>query len=596
MHKKDLFQMHTTKQLRQFKKDFKKGKYTSDEYFKLINPTTSMVKEISLPESTNGIQSCVENKHLIDSNCKDIHIERIMLSYQNNILFQDTNLSIIHGRKYGIIGPNGCGKTTLLRHICQRYFAIPSHINILYVEQEIESSDLTALEVVLKADVVRSNLLEKEQQLKDIINIDPDSSESIQASEELIDVYKQLHDIKAYNASIRASNILSGLQFTNEMQHISTKEFSGGWRMRISLARSLFLTPDLLLLDEPTNHLDLNAVIWLENYLRKYKKTILLVSHDRDFLNDIVSDIICIEDKKLQYYRGNYDNYENTLKNKLREHGKKHHNQIRTIQHLQQTQTASARKQKKKITKDGIISRPKKEYKVKFVFRKVNKSNLSIIQVKDVSFGYTSNKILFDKLELNIDQRTRVAIVGSNGSGKSTLMNLLLGEIKPNSGEVVRNEKFRTARFNQHFVDQLNMNETPLEYISRLHSDMESQDVKNYLGMFNLNGKMHEQSIHLLSGGQKSRIILAHLSLMQPDILFLDEPTNHLDIQAVDALIKALSDYNGGIIFITHDQRLISKIATELWICGDSKVSLYDGTFEQYKTEMINSMPDELFA
>jgi len=239
-----------------------------------------------------------------------------------------------------------------------------------------------------------------------------------------------------------------------------------------------------------------------------------------------------------------------------------------------------------------------KEYSVKFIFRDPGTLGYPILQIKKASFGYKPGQenLLFQHLVLNIDLQSRIAIVGPNGAGKSTLMNLILGELTPTEGYIERNRNLRVAKFSQHFVDQLTMTDTPVEYISKVFPTMKTQEVRNKLGMFNLKGDLHNKPISLLSGGQKSRVAMAEIGLKMPHIFFLDEPTNHLDIQSVDALSQALRDFPGGIILITHDQRLVNTVANQLWVCrGDKKVEIYEGTFENYKQDIINAMPDELF-
>jgi len=368
--------------------------------------------------------------------------------------------------------------------------------------------------------------------------------------------------------------------------------------MRISLARALFVLPDLLLLDEPTNHLDLDAVIWLEAYLRKYKKTLLLVSHDREFLNGVITDIINVRDQKLEYYRGNYDSYEKGLTQKKRQHEKTYKEQERKLAQLNVKQDKNARDVIEKMKKKGIVEKAGKEYSVKFIFRDPGNLGYPILQIKKASFGYKPGpeNLLFQDIVLNIDLSSRIAIVGPNGVGKSTLMNLILGELDPTVGYIERNRNLRVAKFSQHFIDQLTMTDTPVQYISKKFPEFKIQEVRNKLGLFNLKGDLHNKAISLLSGGQKSRVAMAEIGLKMPHILFLDEPTNHLDIQSVDALSHALQDFKGGIILITHDQRLVNTVAKELWVCrGNKKVEIYEGTFEKYKQDIIDAMPDELF-
>jgi len=582
----------------------KSGKITREDYEKamglwkeeVVLDDSDKEKLLKQAEKESGIIAMAEKKGVKDSSSKDIKIEQFTLAYKSMELLRDTDLKIVHGRKYGLIGPNGTGKSTLLRHISQRHFHIPDHIQILHVEQEVEGTDQLAIDAVVTADEERTALL---AELDKLVGISEDNTEEgIAAHDRVIEIHKRLRAIGAHSAEARASAILAGLQFTPEMQKKKTSEFSGGWRMRISLARALFVLPDLLLLDEPTNHLDLDAVIWLEAYLKKYKKTLLLVSHDRDFLNGTVNDIICLREQKLEYYKGNYDSYEKGLLQTKKQQEKKFKIQEKELAKINEKQTQNARDKKKKMEKTGLVERSGKEYSVKFIFRNPGPLGYPVLQIKQASFGYKPGRenFLFEKLELNIDQKSRIAIVGPNGAGKSTLMNLLLGDLEPTAGEILRNRHLRVAKFSQHFVDQLTMTDTPVEYIGKIFPDMKQQEVRNKLGLFNLKGDLHNKPISLLSGGQKSRVAMAEIGLKMPHIFFLDEPTNHLDIQSVDALSQALQEFPGGVILITHDQRLVNTVAQELWVCrGDKKVEIFDGSFDDYKQKIIDAMPDELF-
>lgn len=525
---------------------------------------------------------------------KDIHIEKIKIAYEGKTLLQETDLKIVDKRKYGIIGPNGSGKTTLLRHIANRELPIPENIKILYVEQEIEATDDTALEAVIKSDTERLELLAEEARLKELAKENTD--EGVEANEKLIAVYERLREIGAYSAEARASAILSGFQFTEEMKQKPTRQFSGGWRMRIALARALFLSPDLLILDEPTNHLDLNAVIWLEHYLKKWKKTLLIVSHDRDFLNYFVTDIIWINNQKLNYYRGDYDTFERTHLIAEKTLEKQRKKQEKKLNQIHQKQTKSAKEEKAKMLKKGLIEKETKKYTVSFNFGEPEKLKRPIIEVRDASFGYEDGKMLFENLDLNIDLDSKIAIVGPNGAGKTTLINLILGNLEPTSGEVFINRKLVVMKFAQHFVEELEMSENAIAYIQKSFPDMTPHDIRQHLGKFGLTGKTHTNAINLLSGGQKSRVMFAKIALHNPHILFLDEPTNHLDIQSVDALAEALQNFPGGIVLISHDQRLITRVCDELWVVkGDKNVTIYDGTFEDYRQELIDEMDDSLF-
>lgn len=526
--------------LRKLKKELKSGKISREEYNNIINP-----KKSNIMPKKDDLQSLYQNVKA--TNSPDIKITDLTLLVHGIDLLKDTELIITNKRKYGLIGYNGSGKTSLLNEISNRNIPIQENISILYVKQEIEPSDKSPVQYLLESDTQRLYLLQKEKELKELLETIDDEDNTIQ--DELLDIYQQLKSIGAYSAESRARNILSGLQFTQEMQNNSTTTLSGGWRMRVALACALFIKPVLLLLDEPTNHLDLNAAIWLEAYLQKYNNTLVIVSHDREFLNNIVTDIIHLHNKKLTYHKGNYESF---IKNK----------------------------------KDA-----KPDRRLLFLFRNQEKLKIPNIQIKDVSFSY-DDKLIFKNVELNVDCNSKVAIIGPNGSGKTTLMNLINKKLEPTEGEIFVNHKLRISKFSQHFIDQLDITLTPVQYIGRKFPLLKEQEIKNACGMFGLGGQTHNLIISSLSGGQKCRLCMCEISLTLPHILLLDEPTNHLDMESVDALIEGLNKFTGGIVFITHDQRLVTNVANELWICENNTVTIYDGTFDDYKKNITNLLED----
>lgn len=568
--------------LKKWKKDLKAGRLSKLEFDelrendKVTKMPTEEQKMCNLTQESNRNAAMYNQSTNIDENAKNLKVDGITISYKGTILLEETDLIINHGRKYGLIGPNGSGKSTLLKHISLRHIHIPSHIKILHVEQEVEGTEESVLGAVLSADRERTTLLAEEKTLKIIYKQQTDIGS--EASERLVEIWTRLRVIGSHTAESRAAVILSGLQFTLEMQKKPTKEFSGGWRMRVALACALFVQPALLILDEPTNHLDLDASIWLETYLQKYNKTLLLVSHDREFLNETVTDIIDLRNKKLNYYKGNYDAFERVLSEEKR-----------------------IREKERKKNKLKCVK--KSEHSLHFRFQHQEKLKIPVLQIKNVGFHYplvgeTRHKTnIFTNIELNLDCDSKIAIVGPNGVGKSTFIDLVVGNLKPTAGEIYRSNHLRMAKFSQHAVDQLNMTETPMEYIGKKYPKFTPQEVRNKLGMFGLYGKTHMQAISLLSGGQKSRVCLCEISLSQPHILFLDEPTNHLDIQSVDALAESLIQWKGGVVFVTHDQRLVSRVAKDLWICnGDNSIIKYEGSFDDYKKEIVNKIPDTWFS
>nr|XP_014089714.2 ATP-binding cassette sub-family F member 1 [Bactrocera oleae] len=534
----------------------------------------------------------------------DIKIENFTISAKGNDLFVNANLLIAHGRRYGLVGPNGHGKTTLLRHIATRAFAIPPNIDVLLCEQEVVATDKTAIDTILEADVKRNKLLAKSKELEDQF-----AAGDMSVQEELNDTFAELKAIGAYSAEARARRILAGLGFSEEMQNRPTNKFSGGWRMRVSLARALYLEPTLLMLDEPTNHLDLNAVIWLDNYLQGWKKTLLIVSHDQSFLDNVCNEIIHLDQKKLHYYKGNYSMFKKMYVQKRREMIKEYEKQEKRLRELKahgQSKKAAEKKQKEVLTRkqeknkskqqkqdddDGpqeLLARPK-EYIVKFRFPEPSQLQPPILGIHNVTFAYEGQKPLFVNTDFGIDLTSRVAIVGPNGVGKSTFLKLLLGELEPQKGEQRKNHRLRVGRFDQHSGEHLTAEESAAEYLQRLFN-LQHEKARKALGSFGLVSHAHTIKMKDLSGGQKARVALAELCLSGPDVLILDEPTNNLDIESIDALAEAINEYEGGVIIVSHDERLIRETGCTLYVIEDQTINEIDGEFDDYRKEVLDAL------
>ncbi|XP_011209403.2 ATP-binding cassette sub-family F member 1 [Bactrocera dorsalis] len=534
----------------------------------------------------------------------DIKIENFTISAKGNDLFVNANLLIAHGRRYGLVGPNGHGKTTLLRHIATRAFAIPPNIDVLLCEQEVVATDKTAIDTILDADVKRNTLLAKSKELEDQF-----AAGDMSVQEELNDTFAELKAIGAYSAEARARRILAGLGFSEEMQNRPTNKFSGGWRMRVSLARALYLEPTLLMLDEPTNHLDLNAVIWLDNYLQGWKKTLLIVSHDQSFLDNVCNEIIHLDQKKLHYYKGNYSMFKKMYVQKRREMIKEYEKQEKRIKELKahgQSKKAAEKKQKEVLTRkqeknkskqqkqdddegpQELLARPK-EYIVKFRFPEPSQLQPPILGIHNVTFAFEGQKPLFINTDFGIDLTSRVAIVGPNGVGKSTFLKLLLGELEPQKGEQRKNHRLRVGRFDQHSGEHLTAEESAAEYLQRLFN-LQHEKARKALGSFGLVSHAHTIKMKDLSGGQKARVALAELCLSAPDVLILDEPTNNLDIESIDALAEAINEYEGGVIIVSHDERLIRETGCTLYVIEDQTINEIDGEFDDYRKEVLDAL------
>jgi ATP-binding cassette subfamily F protein 1 len=514
----------------------------------------------------------------IDSiNCKNFDI-----SIAGKQLFINTSLIIQPNTIYGLIGKNGSGKSTLLKQIYsmqQNSINNSMKINTLYVEQEILLDTRNPIDFILDSN---SKLKKTQDELNAITILLENEDIKNKDYNILNEKSKELYEIiNIWNPELEKSlaiRILKGLGFTDKMLEQSSTYLSGGWCMRLSLARSLYLRPDLLLLDEPTNHLDLEAIIWISDYLNTWNKTVIVVSHNIGFLNDTCDYIINIENMKLVYYKGNYNAFKECLKNtqtEIKNKWDKYEKQLKDI--------------KKKGVKNNIIEFEKKNkaikpellYSIYINFDLIPIINGNIISVENMSFSYKDNSIL-ENISCGIDMNSKIVLVGKNGSGKSTFVNLLIRVIEPTKGSIYINPQARIGYYSQHFESYLPSDKTPVEYImSTLNVDINC--IYQYFGKIKLDKISYNKPIHSLSGGQKARVALVKLILMQPHLLILDEPTNHLDIETVDALIKGLINYNGGILIITHETDLIKKLDKTIWMLDpDSKNIMNIESYNEY--------------
>ncbi|KER23595.1 hypothetical protein T265_08538 [Opisthorchis viverrini] len=491
----------------------------------------------------------------------------------------------------------------------RRDFQLPPGLRVLHVEQEIPGDSTPALDSVVQADTERTALLSQLAQLKACVSSNGLSVPSDSATEEekkyghlLAEVYSRLAAIEADKAPARAAVILHGLGFNPEMQKRPTKEFSGGWRMRLSLAQALFAKPDLLLLDEPTNMLDMRALIWLEEYLRSSSNIMVIVSHDRSFLNNVATDIIHLTSRRLDVYRGNYDAFEQARADRLLAQQREYEAQQAERAHIQQfidkfrykaNHARLVQSRVKMLERLPQLAMPEKDPKITIHLPICDKLSSPVLQLDEVCFHYVPEKPILYKVDLSISSDSRICIVGENGAGKTTLLRVLLGQLEPTSGMRHTHRGLRVGYFSQHHVDQLDLSLNSLEFLMRKFPSQNEQTYRSQLAGFNITDMLALQPIGSLSGGQKSRVAFAAMCMSNPNLLVLDEPTNHLDVETIGALSDALRSFQGGVVLVSHDERLIETVCNEVWVCtrmgkdvdgtkGSRVYALTDG-LQQYK-------------
>uniref|UniRef100_A0A915ML04 ABC transporter domain-containing protein n=1 Tax=Meloidogyne javanica TaxID=6303 RepID=A0A915ML04_MELJA len=442
----------------------------------------------------------------------NLKIDQLTITFHGREIVTDTTLEINMGRRYG---------------------------------REMAAVDLPALQAVINVDKERIAL---EKQAEELAAYADEESQT-----KLLDIYERLDEMDADKAEVKAAEILHGLGFTRQMMQKRCKDFSGGWRMRIALARALYLKPSLLLLDEPTNHLDLDACVWLESELSKYKRSLLIISHSQDFMNNVCTNVIHLFQKKLIYYTGNYDTFIKTRLELLENQAKRYKWEQEQIKHM----------------KPDNIPPP-------------------VIMVQHVSFRYNSNSPwIYQDLDFGIDLDTRVALVGPNGAGKSTLLKLLAADCEPTDGMIRRHLHCKIGKYHQHLVEELPLELSALEYMQKAFPDVrEKEEMRKIIGRYGLSGREQVCPMKQLSDGQRCRVAFAWLAWQQPHLLLFDEPTNHLDMESIDALAEAINNFGGGMILVSHDFRLVQQVTDEIWVCDNRKVTKWDGDIFSYKQHL----------
>ena len=502
------------------------------------------------------------------------------------VLLEAASFQLHPGHKVGLIGANGAGKSSLfalLRGELQQEVGdleIPPNWVIAHVAQEMLALSQSAIEFTLDGD---AELREVEAALI--------SAESNHQGEKIADLHHRLTDIEGYSARARAAALLDGLGFAQIDLARPVSEFSGGWRVRLNLARALMCRSDLLLLDEPTNHLDLDAVYWLESWLREYRGTLLLISHDRDFLDAVVNNVLHIEQQRITLYRGGYSDFERQRGEKLALQQAMFEKQQRKVAHLhsyidrfrvQATKARQAQSRIKALERMEMISAAHVDSQFSFEFRTPVAAPDPLLVLDDVDAGYEAKTIL-KKAVLAIRPGERLGLLGKNGAGKSTLIKLLAAELRPLAGKRVEGKDLKIGYFAQHQLEQLRPSESPLQHMLLLDPNTREQEHLNYLGGFDFKGDMARSPITNFSGGEKSRLALALLIWTRPNLLLLDEPTNHLDLEMRHALTLALQDYEGGVILVSHDRALLRASCDNFVLVANGQVTPFDGDLDDYK-------------
>ena len=511
-----------------------------------------------------------------------LHVNDMTFRLGGRVLFEKATLHLPQGRKMGLVGRNGTGKTTLFRmilgeaHPDEGSVRVRPSARIGTVTQEAPSGATSLLDTVLAADTERSALLAEAETVKDPMRI--------------ADIHNRLADIDAQTAPARAARILSGLGFDEAAQARACSEFSGGWRMRVALAATLFSRPDFLLLDEPTNHLDLEAAMWLETYLASWPGTLLVISHDRTMLNKVVDEIAHLSELKLTRYAGNYDRFERTRRERMTQQVKLQAKQLseqRRIQSFVDRFRAKATKAKQAQSRMKMLARMEpiasvvEDKTTTFNFPDPTPLSPPLIAMDEVSVGYGAEPIL-KNLDLRIDMDDRIGLIGANGNGKSTLIKMLADRLKPQAGKIVKSSKLKIGYFAQHQQEELNLNESPFQHMARIMPMATETKVRSHLGRFGFSGDLANSKVEVLSGGEKARLLFALMSTEAPHILFLDEPTNHLDVDAREALVQALNEYDGAIVLVTHDSHLIDLVCDRLWLVADGACKPFEGDLDAY--------------
>ncbi|MES2553466.1 MAG: ATP-binding cassette domain-containing protein, partial [Pseudomonadota bacterium] len=533
-----------------------------------------------------------------------IQFKNLMLTRGIKVLVQGASLQLHPGHKVGLTGANGAGKSSLFAMLRGELqvesgdLDIPPAWVVAHVAQETPALQDSAVEFVLDGDIELRNV-EAALRQAEANQSGPNPHEKVGIR--LAELHARLGEIEGYSAKARAAELLSGLGFSNADLSRPVSDFSGGWRVRLNLARALMCRSDLLLLDEPTNHLDLDAVIWLEGWLKEYRGTLVLISHDRDFLDAIVNHVAHIEQQQLTLYRGGYSDFERQRAERLLQQQAMYERQQRNVAHLQSyidrfrvqaTKARQAQSRIKALERMEMISAAHADTPFSFGFREMQGAPDPLLVLDEVDAGYNATAVL-KNIVLTLRPGERLGLLGRNGAGKSTLIKLLAGELAPLAGKRVEGKNLNIGYFAQHQLEQLRLDESPLQHMMRLDPSTREQEHRNYLGGFDFRGDMASSPCGPFSGGEKSRLALALLIWTRPNLLLLDEPTNHLDLEMRHALTLALQDYEGGVVIVSHDRAMLRASCDKFVLVADGKAEAFDGDLDDYKEWLAEQRSQE---
>ena len=512
------------------------------------------------------------------------------------VLLDNATATINPGQKVGLVGKNGCGKSTLLALLKNEIsadggnFTYPGNWQLAWVNQETPALSEPALDYVIDGD-------REYRKLEAELNAANERNDG----HAIATVHGKLDAIDAWTIRSRASSLLHGLGFSNEQLERPVSDFSGGWRMRLNLAQALICRSDLLLLDEPTNHLDLDAVIWLEKWLKSYQGTLILISHDRDFLDPVVDKIIHIEQQNMFEYTGNYSSFERQRATRLAQQQAMYESQQQRVAHLQSfvdrfkakaSKAKQAQSRIKMLERMEMIAPAHVDNPFHFSFREPESLPNPLLKMEKVSAGY-GDRIILDSIKLNLVPGSRIGLLGRNGAGKSTLIKLLAGELNPVSGEIGLAKGIKLGYFAQHQLEFLRADESPIQHLARLAPQEMEQKLRDYLGGFGFQGDKVTENTERFSGGEKARLVLALIVWQRPNLLLLDEPTNHLDLDMRQALTEALIEFEGALVVVSHDRHLIRSTTDDLYLVHDGKVEPFDGDLEDYQQWLTDVQKQE---